>query len=307
MDLFYQRGFSLLQGLILSGLLAGSALVTSKLVSNQKKLVVTAKAKDSVEDMTDLLYNVLQFQDNCNATLIENAATGLTGTVSLNNGIFVAPRSPSDAGLPTQRVLAINTPYFQNSISISGLRIIYGPNLTNLTPAELVIDYRRFDAKDSSLRTKDGVGGKDISRRINIIIQRDESTSNFKSCYAVKTSTEDVGGTGTVGGLRDICNNLVPLFYWNNTTNTCEVNNNSCPRDFFFSGISSTGVVARSVGSDMNTNQFITSTGIGAANCRYIRHAFRLSDFITNGSNCNAKNGVRWEKVGNRVRITCIP
>lgn len=308
MKFISQQGFSILQGLVLSGLLAGSALVTSKLISNQKKVVVSAKSKDAADEMMDLLYNILQFQDNCSATLIQNGATALTGSPPLNNGIYFAPRSPSDAGLPVQQVVALNTSYLQNSISIDSMRIEYGATLSGLTPAQLVVNMKRFISTDPNLRTKDGVGGKDLTRRINIIIQRNESTLNFKSCYAVKTLSEDIGGSGTDGNIRDLCNNLSPLFYWNNTTNTCEVNNNTCPRDYFFAGISSTGVVARPTGVGWNNTEYITSSGIGAANCRYIRQAIRLDQFIRqDGTNCNGRYGVRWQKVGNQVRITCAP
>ncbi len=316
MKFISQQGFSILQGLILSALLAGSALVTSKLISDQKKVAISSKSKDAVEEMTDILFNLLQQQDNCSATFTLNGATGsLTGNANINT-IYHANRSASGAGLPPQPVVTVNNAYFQNSISISSMRVEFPANVANLTPAVLVVNMRRNDAKDATLRTKDGFGGKDLTRRINLIIQRHEGTLAFKSCYAVKNSAEEASGNGNIALLREFCQGLSmppltvpgeslwPAYYWNNTTNTCELNNSVCPRDYFFVGIDSTGIAERGDGS------VVASPGIlGAARCRYARRAFNFSNLIetTGPINCNGRTMVKWEKVPgqNRVRITC--
>lgn len=313
MKFISQQGFSILQGLILSALLAGSALVTSKLISDQKKVAVSTKSKDAAEEMSDILFNLLQHQDNCSTTLTLNGATGsLTGVANINT-IYHANRSASGAGLPPQPVVTVNNAYFQNSISISSLRVEFPANVANLTPAVLVVNMRRNDSKDV-LRTKDGFGGKDLSRRINLIIQRDESTLNFKSCYAVKNSAEEASGNGNIALLRELCQGLSmppslvpheslwPAYNWNSTTNTCELANSVCPRDYFFAGIDSTGIAERADGT------VIVSPGLGAARCRYVSRAIRFDEFINNwgASNCNGQSMVRWEKYGtNQVRIGC--
>lgn len=314
MKFISQQGFSILQGLILSSLLAGSALVTSKLISDQKKVAISSKSKDSVEEMTDILFNLLQHQDNCTTTLNLNGAAGsLSGTANINT-IYHANRSASGAGLPPQPVVAVNNAYFQNTISISSMRVQFPANVANLSPAVLVINMRRNDSKDANLRTKDGFGGKDLTRRINLVIQRFEGSLNFKSCYAVKNSAEETSGNGTIALLREFCQGLSmppvlapyeslwPAYYWNATTNTCELDNSVCPRDFFFAGIDSTGLAERWDGS------IVTTSGVGAARCRYVRRAINFSEFINNNGamNCNGRSMVKWIKVGtNQVQIGC--
>lgn len=306
MKLNSQYGFSIVQGMVVSALLAGSALVTSKLVSDQKKVAVSVKSKDSVDELTEMIYNLLAQQDNCTATITQNGATTLTGNRNLNSGIFVSRKTASDAGLPSQNVVSLNTAYLQNTISVKAMRVEYGTgNLGNLNPAVLVIEMQRNQSKDNNLRTKDGFGGKDLTRRINLVVQRNTAGLTFKSCYAVKTPAEDTGGAGTLALVRNFCNELSPLYTWNNTTNTCDLSDTSCPTGYFFTGVSSTGRL--SYGGAGSTGTFANDTTVGAANCRTLRRAIRLSDFITNSpTNCAGRRGVRFIKTGNRVTIGCI-
>ena len=58
-------GFSMVQGLIIAGIIAGSSLVTTQLMNDQKKAQKTAEVKDKLEEFHQTLYSTLQHKQNC--------------------------------------------------------------------------------------------------------------------------------------------------------------------------------------------------------------------------------------------------
>ena len=311
-----EKGFSIIQGLMLAGLLSGTALVTSQLISNQKKVASSAESKDAVDELADLAYNFLQFQDNCFQTLTLNGLTGtpLTGKRIFNN-IYTVNKNSAGVTVNSQAVFTTGRNYFANNVRISEMSIDYGAgNLSNLNPAVLEIRMRRNES--TTERTKDGVGAKDLSKKISLVIQRD-AVGTFRGCYAVKQAQANTNETGNHDLMRTYCTELGAMFLWDANTNTCNLRSNICPAGQFFVGISSTGIITdllhihmgfggvTPVGWDFGPRTGISSVGL--AHCRDPKRGIDIKTMINSSpTTCLNRNGVGFTKIGNQAAIRCL-
>ncbi len=316
------KGFSIVQGLVLAGLLSGTALVTAKLVSDQKKAAISVESKDAIDELATHALTFLQLADNCRQTLIGNGAAAVAGVRNINH-LYVVNKTSQDLVSSVQPFYSVGKTYFGNTVKIQGMSINYGSgNLGDLTPATLDIRLRRNDSKDPTARTKDGFGSKDFTKNINIIVQRNVD-GTFRSCYAIKPDEANTAEAGNRALMRDFCDKLNTgmsgqMFVWNNTTNTCNLQHNVCPGGQFFTGITSSGTItdlngihysntipAQPIGYDYSARSGINSVGL--ARCRAPIEAINLGKYIdTTLRNCVNRTGVRFYKVSSqRVGITC--
>jgi hypothetical protein len=179
-----QSGFSLVQGMILASVIAGSALVASKMLSEQKLVQKTAENKDQIEELHKVIFATLQNRSNCEATVVTANIQNTLLTSPPNNGPVVPAirnggSTPAfvrfDPADPTTHVT-----YMNGSIAIERIQFFYNPT----PPAgdspglgRLEITYSRFQSNDPQKRTKEGYGGKQIKKSIKLRIQRNPNVT----------------------------------------------------------------------------------------------------------------------------------
>src|SRR5690554_4374256 len=119
------KGFSIVQGLVLAGLLSGTALVTAKLVSDQKKAAISVESKDAIDELATHALTFLQLADNCRQTLIGNGAAAVSGVRNINH-LYVVNKTSQDLVSSVQPFYSVGKTYFGNTVKIQGMSINYG-------------------------------------------------------------------------------------------------------------------------------------------------------------------------------------
>lgn len=252
-----QQGFSLVQGMILAGILAGSGLVATRLIGDQKKVMKNAETRDQIEELHNLIYSALQNRENCEATIGgQNLGNALVGGMSPIIPEIRTKLSDSSAAFNTIVRRHGGNPanaYMNGNVTIPNMQIAYPTS--ELGIADLNIDYERLN-KNEATRTKDGYGAKNIKKTIKLRIQRDVQIAGrpFKSCYALTTSKGS--GSGETGNdiTKQLClemnNNVqgdgqtagLAMFVWDEANSTC-IPNAKCPDHMIYTGFDSTGDV----------------------------------------------------------------
>jgi len=294
-----QSGFALIQGMVVASVLAGSALLATRLLTDQKAAQKGAETRDQIEQLHSIIYSTLQNKDHCSATYWENGLTATPladGTTAYNltsirtqsgPGVNItAPTSVADRPILFQvnsgATIDPTKTYMNNNVTISSMKLTHFPGTTPTPPSELVITYNRLDTVAG---TKTGYGGKSIVKKIPIVIQRGP---NIISCYAVDVSTS----TGNVLNAKDTCTSLGNFFSWDTALNTCKLNNSTCGTGtgLIFMGVNSNGdPICRSIDSGMDFSNLIDPTG---SSC----------DTAPAGTATN----VKFKVVGDKVQIQCF-
>lgn len=280
-----QSGFSLVQGMVLSGVLAGSALVATKMLSEQKKVLRSAETRDQIEDLHKVIYSNLQNRKNCERTIFQqNLQTQvISGSPAILNAIY------DQSNTEMYRVFAgSNSQVYQNGNVIIKSVIITGFSATN-GKANMEIIYERMagvsGAGGTSKRTKNGFGAKEIKKIIPLRIQRDPliPSKPFESCYATTEGKADASvEAGNADLSKSLClemNNGItmnaagvlvdsngnpttkkPMWVWDESTSTC-IPNAKCPADQVYTGIDSVGQIkCRTLSEWGNFNEMFQNT-----------------------------------------------
>lgn len=265
---FSEAGFSLVQGMILAALLAGTALVATRLLSDQKMALKSMETRDQIEDLHNIIYATLQTRENCEATFVANYSpnimTALSGTPPI---VLNEIRSRIDAA--TSVVVArtfngtLNTTeagrntYMNGNVLIQSMNMTYDPSISTAT---LSITYERL-SDDANKRTKVGYGAKTIRKEITVRVQRDPfnlPTKPFVSCYAMT-----LGNNINEQFCDDMRNEASPeqdLFVWDPTTNTCYPNAR-CNDHMIYQGFEADGdVICKPLSAVINWNTVYTGT-----------------------------------------------
>ena len=261
MRFLFQSGVSIVQGLIVSSVLAGSALVTTRMLQDQKKLQKSVETRDQVEQLHRLVVATLQNREHCSSTI---SAAGLSAPTldSERNVDIIYSKTAAASVTPTFEktdglVFEPTKIYMNGNVSIRSMKVMLpksadpDPAARTITyPSKFRIEYRRMQTKNSgtnsNLRTKEGFGAKQIVKYVPILLQINKATNLIDGCYAVQLG-ETMNGTlldGNNNVNQDFCSNLgngASLYTWDSTTNKCVLKNNVCPDKFIFGGISSTG------------------------------------------------------------------
>lgn len=259
-------GVSMVQGLVVSAVLASSALIATRLIQDQKKLVKATESRDQIEQLHNVIYSTLQNREHCKATI---ASMGLTyagatlgaATITVNS---LYTKTTSGGSVATFNVHDGSTwsetnTYMNGAVTIPSMRFRFpqagDPAGTNTIsyPAKLIIEYARLEGKGAQgaiLRTGDGYGAKRIKKEIPIILQRTPPSASLPAgdlnCYAVQLGSSINGMTmeGNNNLNQEFCSNLGTngsMYVWDSNTNRCVMKNNVCPDKYVFAGVSSTG------------------------------------------------------------------
>ena len=252
-----QTGLSLVQGLIVSSLVAGSALISTRLIQDQKLLLKSTESRDQIDQLHRMVYATLQNREHCKATLVSNSIA----VANLNDGARTLTKvvTKTNTGA-TADVFQINDGsswdpskiYMNGNVMIRSMTFLT-PQATdpagqnNITyPSKLRVEYARMEGKDANKRTKVGYGGKQIKKDIPIILQRNTSTGAIDGCYAVQLGQDNNGmlSEGNNNINQEFCSKLGTngsLYIWDSAANKCVLKNNVCPPKFVFAGINSNG------------------------------------------------------------------
>lgn len=280
-----QSGFSLVQGMVLSGILAGSALVATKMLSEQKKVQRSAETRDQIEELHKVIYSNLQNRKNCERTIF---AQNLQTSVISGASTVVSAIYDQNNVLMYQTYAGANAQVYQNGNVIIKSITITGFSASN-GKANMELVYERMAGTSGSAglnkRTKDGFGAKDIKKIIPLRIQRDPliPSKPFESCYATTEGKADGSvETGNANLSRSLCLEMnsgislnaagimvdstgspttkKPMWVWDESTSTC-IPNAKCPADQVYTGIDSTGQIkCKSLSEWGNFNEMFDST-----------------------------------------------
>lgn len=288
-QLLSQQGFSLVQGMILSGILAGTSLVATKLIQDQKLAQKSAESKDQLNELHKMVFNTLQKNVNCEQTMDAGINPGVIASIetknpSVNNQGTTHPALTRIVTADGNPIIQTNRAYMNEGVEVRGIELIY-PLPGALTPGfgKIRITYQRLN-QNSARRTKQGYGAKDIAKEILIRVVR--STTNpypFESCYAVSDNLADENKDLN----KQMCEDL-EIFTWSEASSKCELREDlQCD--------AAAGMVYTGIDSD------------GSARCRPLMDWIDFSQvFEPSVGNCEAGKQISLQVLGNRVRVRCI-
>lgn len=279
-----QNGFSIIQGMILASVVAGMALVGTKVITDQKLAQKGVESRSRLEQLHSMIFSIMQNKDHCTRTFAANsispaASTSVTLPSIWTNGatqaVFVNKSVP-----PYAR-------YMNNSVTINGMTIDFPAALNQ--HASLKIKYGKLDETDAQAKTGRGYGAKEFQKTIKLKIQRHPTTSAFESCYAVdEAENQDM--------IKNFCEGLgsdnnpatANLFNWDYTAQRCVLNDLNCPTGKVFTGYDANG----------------------------LRQCYAIKDWMNFGSliestlsTCNAgsSNDVKFVLSGGKAQVSCAP
>jgi hypothetical protein len=282
-----QIGMSLIQGMVAASILAGSSLVVTRLINNQKLAQKGQESRVDIEIIHQLVYSVLQDKDHCWTTMVMNSiAWAANSTYPLPNihtkgGNIVA--QIYDASSHTSR---INTSYIDGKVAIKSMSLRTGA--TRADAAKLEVIYMRLDPAGG--KSWQGLGAKEIKKTVDVKIQFNNLVAGNPAygCYAVLD--DPALGNSTLNA--NFCASLgtspsgESLFTYRADYNQCVLKQLTCPSGQIFAGITSTGSRICTVLHDWVDMD-------------------RLVD-LSSGADCAGKDNVRFALGGdNRVIITC--
>ncbi|MES2525828.1 MAG: hypothetical protein V4598_02025 [Bdellovibrionota bacterium] len=250
MRIFLSRsGFSMVQGMVISAVLAGSALIATRMFTTQKMALKTSETKDQIAELHKMIFSTLQNREYCLRTFVTPlAVVGVSGSYSVTNVKTMTGGAEEDQFVANTGSASGMT-YMNGNVRINSMRLNTTGDLSE--PQPFVINYMRLEGKDANgVRSKTGFGGKSISKTIYIRLQRDPSAlTTINGCYAIELNTDSDTGQGNSDLNKTFCEGLgtgagehESLYTWDETRNTCVLRNNICDPGFVFEGIDSTGL-----------------------------------------------------------------
>jgi hypothetical protein len=229
MKKYTQSGSAMLNAIVVGLILTVGVIVVQKSIEDSKKASRSAKSRDAIETLHDMLSGLMQNQENCNATL--RAVAGANPPV---NGSTIAV--PHIRDINNNTIFSVHTGafdlsrvYVSNSVTIKSMNFIMPTALGG--NATFDVTYERHNP-DPNVRTKTGYGAKQIKKTLPIVFQRDTS-NNYNTCYAVESGITDTN-------LATYCEQFGELFYWDNTKKACLLKDNRCNNQIFV-GINADG------------------------------------------------------------------
>lgn len=226
----------MVQGLVMAGIVAGAALVTNQIITDQKLAQKGAETRGQLEDLHHQIYTLLQSGNICYSTMVNNnyLVVPQDTNLELTHGIINENGSKYE--------FVPGNAYINNNIFIKNMFLLT-ENPANPGQRILEISYQRL-MSDFSRRTKSGFGAKHIRKTLNIRFQHNPNTGEFMSCSALQTNNElpDEMGTDVTKVLCEEMAGTSPdsgFFVWDDVHNVCVPQ--QCPSDKLFVGIDSNG------------------------------------------------------------------
>ncbi len=259
----------MVQGLIIAGIIAGSSLVTTQLMNDQKKTQKTAEVKDKLEEFHKILYTTLQHKQNCGETILKNnASIDIVGNSEIQlSSIYTYDSITCSLGGANCLVAQTGQTYMNNTVVLKSMTLAAPIGGTR------VLNIRYWKIGDNAKAGKRIYGGNSIDKKITLRIQKNPTTSSFASCYAVTAASSSLGGASSELGndiIKQMCIEMTAnatgqkMFSWDEARSLC-VLNAKCPYGQIYTGIDSTGdVKCRNIKDWMNFNDILDTT---PANC----------------------------------------
>ena len=256
MNFFFrnQNGVSIVQGLILAGVIAGTSLVTTRLLTDQKLAQKGAQTRDQIEEFHNTISTVLQNRLNCYETMLKNSLQ-----VTLKNS--ASSHTLTQIWTKDTQVAQTGSLYVNNGVLLKSLSL----QAPNGGFRNLEINYERLNT-GKGIQT--GFGGKNIKKMISLRIQKDPTTSDFSSCYAVSGGQTQLNSTNSSEGndiSKQMCQEMYSgtgqkAFIWDEENSICKPNA-QCPATQIYVGINSSGEVqCKNIEDWMDFNQVIDTT-----------------------------------------------
>lgn len=273
-----QFGFSLIQGMVIASVVAGSGLVATRLITDQKLAQKGAETRDQIEDLHQIAYSALQNRDNCKSTFEGTGTNSYISSATTAPVTFALPEIRSNnVAVPVLKVYnpadtAANNTYMNGNVLVKSMNVTYTPTTGK---ADLNIVYERLNAQDVTKRTKSAYGAKEIRKTMGLRIQRNpfNASKPFESCYGVtsaKVSDNSLEQGNDIN--KDLCLQMngniatdgsstgISVFVWDELTSTC-LPNAKCPDHMVYTGIESTGrVLCKSMADVVDMNNMIAPT-----------------------------------------------
>lgn len=210
-NLLGKAGFSLIQSMFLAALVAGMALVGTKIVTDMKVTTKSAQTRDDLEAFHEMITSVMLDVANCKVSYPQLNLPAGSRRILLADGTELV----KEGGV-----------YVNKSLKVESMVL----DSTSASPG-LTIQYSRLKLGT----TTTGVGAKDLKKFIPLTFVKKGTT--LDRCYLDQAQL-------TSGMIKDFCTNLsVNFMTWDPTTNSCKFNNHTCggiPGTIFL-GIDSTG------------------------------------------------------------------
>lgn len=277
-----QNGFSLVQGMIIAAVMAGSGLVANRMLSDQKSAQRGAETRDQIEDLHAYATATMQNRANCDATFtsqgLEGPLLGATATpidVPAIRSYDNTTGTAQDVLIKHNGTLVLSGPtkntYMNGNVIVKDMKVTY--NSAN-GQAMMKITYERLNQSNMQARTKSGYGSKQIIKDIPLRVQRNPFAAGkpFESCYGIATAKTTDGSLEAGSDInKELCNQMTgvnsdgshtgtAVFVWDEATSTC-IPNAKCPDHLIYTGFDSTGrVQCKELSSLMNPGTMIGPT-----------------------------------------------
>jgi hypothetical protein len=281
-----QSGFSIIQGMVLAGIVAGMAYMGTKLTTDQKMAQKGVESKSRVEQLHSMIYSIMQNKNHCTETFLDNAVVPAPNTSAALPKILTKG-APQPVFVNRSWYHATrDTLYMNNSVAINSMSVDFKSDFTQ--HADLRIEYGKLEDTNTRARSGKGFGGKQIAKVIKLKIQTNPADGTFESCYAV-----DEGITGNQNMVKEFCEGLgttdtVNLFEWSDTYQKCILKDLQCPPGKVFAGYDSNGLRRCFLIKDwMNVGSLIDTSSVSACNAA-------------------ASSAVSFVIVGGKVKVQCL-
>ena len=253
----------MIQGMVIAGLVAGSALVTARLLVDQKLIQKGAESRDQIEDMNQVVFNILQEKDACSKTIKENNLL----TSFSESGSYVMNGIWSKESL----VFSSGGRYLAENVVIESMSLVTS---STLGTAKL---YLVYEILNEDLRTKRGVAARKLRKLIELRVQKKTSDGSFSSCYAYKLGEADEmnATTSLESGsdfAKEFCQEMnqglgdQKAFYWDEVNGICKLNS-ECPDQKVFVGIDASGsVICKNIKEWVDFSTIMDSTPVSCPN-----------------------------------------
>jgi hypothetical protein len=257
-----ELGLSMVQGMVLAGIVAGGALVTTKLLVEQKQAMKSAETRDQIEDIHNLITGFLKDKKNCKQTMVENGLQIILGDSVISHEITKI--SGKDSG---NIIATVGGTYLTNNAQILSMTL----RPPNEGERNLEILYERL-VESENKRTKRGMGAKHIKKSIPVRIQKNQA-GDFESCYVISDAVEESANNTESQNKsgedlsKQMCDELFsdvtdPAFYWDEMKSLC-VPQTKCPVNKVYVGIDNQGKrLCENIKDWVNFSEIVSSEAV---------------------------------------------
>ncbi len=277
-------GLSMIQGMVIAGIVAGSALIMARLLVDQKTIQKGAESRDQVEDMQWVVFNILQDKEACIKTMKENnllSSFNESGSHEVN-AIW------SKESL----IFSSGGRYLAENVVIESMSLV-----TSSTQGTAKL-YLVYEILNEERGTKRGVAARRLRKSVELRVQKKTEDGSFSSCYALKEgATDQMNATNSLEKGSDFSMEFClemnqglgdqKAFIWDEVNGVCKMNS-ECPDQKVFVGIDASGtVLCKNIEDWVDFSTILDSTPVNCPD--------------------NYKVGFKIDNTTKSVRIDCRP